>query len=792
MKVFEFINAPSLEAAAKLLAERGDSGKAIAGGTDAFGTLKDCIHPGYPDVVVNLKTIEGLDYIREDGGEVAIGSLTRLHTLETDPLIGQRYPALADAARAVASPQLRNMGTVAGNICQEPRCWYYRYPDNYFDCMRKGGTNCNALTGENRFHSIFGSAPVVIRPCSGNCPGSVDIPSYMEKLRGGEVVAAAGILLDTNPLPAVTGRVCPHYCEQNCNRGLWDEAVSVRSAERYLGDYVLDHAAEVLDAPPARGGSVAIVGAGPAGLACAFYLRRAGHPVTVFEKMPEAGGMLRYGIPPYRLSVETMQLQVDALAQMGVEFRFGVEVGKDVLLEELRNSHSAVFLAPGAWGQPKLGLEGEELLSPGLPFLREVKDGRQASIGGRVVVIGGGNVAVDVALSAKRLGAAEVTMVSLECEEEMPALSWEVEQARAAGVNVLPSWGPARILTQDGRLRGLELVRCSCVFDEKGAFNPSYDQDVTNTIEADQVFLAIGQRAELAALDVEGHLRAGRNWITADERTQATALPGVFAGGDAVSGPSTVIASIAAGRTAALAILDYLGDKQPSSPADSHGQSVLNSFNSSFLAKTERTKAAEDHGTAGIADEESSTLPWAAVEYEANRCFNCGCVAVSPSDLAPVLVALGASIKTTQRSIDAEEFFCARPGGSTVLDRGELVEEIRLPALPAGARQAFRKFRIRKAIDFPIVDAAAVVTTQAGRVTQARIAMGAVAPTPLRARKAEAYLEGRELTQSAAAQAAALAVSECIPLSRNDYKIAVLKTMVSRALYALSTEQQGQ
>jgi NADPH-dependent glutamate synthase beta subunit-like oxidoreductase len=189
--------------------------------------------------------------------------------------------------------------------------------------------------------------------------------------------------------------------------------------------------------------------------------------------------------------------------------------------------------------------------------------------GDKVVVIGGGNVAVDVALTVKRLGATEVTMVCLECEDEMPALSWELELARAAGVTVYPSWGPGRILTIDGKLTGLELVRCSCVFDEQRRFAPEYDQGVRTTIEADQVFLAIGQRADLALIDAGGELRRGSAWVQADGETQATALPGVFAGGDAASGPSTVIAAIAAGRRAARSIVAYLGEAPDATPGDS-------------------------------------------------------------------------------------------------------------------------------------------------------------------------------------------------------------------------------
>jgi CO/xanthine dehydrogenase FAD-binding subunit len=243
---------------------------------------------------------------------------------------------------------------------------------------------------------------------------------------------------------------------------------------------------------------------------------------------------------------------------------------------------------------------------------------------------------------------------------------------------------------------------------------------------------------------------------------------------------------MAAGRRAAEAIVKHL----PGTVAAAERGAGLSSFNSDFLARTPRA-AAEEHGaaTAAFNEEEASTAPWEQVEFEANRCFNCGCVAVTPSDLAPVLVALGAQIRTTSRILSAGQFFRARLAGSTALEPGELVEEIRLPLPAAGTKQAFSKFRIRKSIDFPIVNVAAVVTSEAGKVKEARVAMGAVAPIPVRAAKAEAYLSGKALTAEAAREAAALAVAECIPLSRNDYKVAVLKTLVARALTSLVTEQ---
>jgi NADPH-dependent glutamate synthase beta subunit-like oxidoreductase/CO/xanthine dehydrogenase FAD-binding subunit len=800
MKPFESVSAESLEAAGMVLAERGAAARPMAGGTDLLGTVKDDIHARYPELLVNLKTVPGLEYIREDSDGLVIGALTRLHDLETDPIVQDRYPLLAQAAHAVASPQVRNMGTVAGNICQEPRCWYYRAPDNYFDCTRKGGRYCNALVGENRFHSVFGSSCVDVRPCTGGCPGSVGIPEYLAQLRAGDVLAAARTLLAQNPLPAVTGRVCPHPCEQECNRGLYDEPVSVRGIERHLGDYILEHTQELLPEPEIETGKrVAVVGSGPSGLSAAYYLRAAGHTVTVFEKLAEPGGMLRYAIPSYRLPLDVVERAVDSLKNMGVIFVCGAEVGKDVTLEKLRAAHDAVFLACGAWGRPGLGLENEERLDSGLGFLTAVKEGLRQNPGERVVVIGGGNVAVDVALAAKRLGSPDVTMVCLECEEEMPALPWELALAQEEGVKVHPSWGPARILVEDGHIAGLELVRCTCVFDEARNFNPQFDQNQRKTIPADRVFLAIGQKTELASLDADGSLRAGGRWLVAEAETQATSLPGVFAGGDVVSGPATVIAALAAGRRAAAALdisLHREGADGGSAaaaavtaapagavPGDRQGAGRLQQFNAAFLAPTPRVSMPELPVAArGIEAEDALGLPWPDVETEANRCFNCGCVAVIPSDLAPALVALEATVTTTMRTLPAGRFFSSPANGSTVLMPGELVKEIRVPSPAPGTVQSFQKFRIRKSIDFPIVSVAAVLQLEEGSITEARLVLGALAPVPIRAHEAEVFLKGKRLGPEVVDTAAVLALRGANPLARNAYKVQVARALARRAL----------
>ena len=469
--------------------------------------------------------------------------------------------------------------------------------------------------------------------CTTGCPGAIDIPAYLAKVREGDLHAAAHILLRDNPFPAITGRLCPHPCESECARTKLDEAVSIREAERFVGDWALANPGRFYQAPaagPATDGlkPVAIVGSGPAGLSCAYYLRRAGHPVTVFERSAEAGGLLRYAIPAYRLSVDTVRRQIEALTQMGVEFRLGTDVGRDVGLDDLRAEYGAVFVATGAWRQPSLGLEGEELLTPGLPFLAQAKAGLAARPGEKVVVIGGGNVAVDVALTAKRLGAQSVVMVSLECEAELPALPWELEQARAEGVTIAPSWGTAAVLTDGARLTGLELVSCTSVFGEDGCFAPCFDPSSRTTIEADKVFVAISRKADLAQLDRTGGLQGAGGWASVDRETQASALSGVYAGGDVAAGPVTVIAAIAAGRRAAASMTRHLG--QAADPAERLGEhthtrslSAPFPFNPDFLLPMPRTQPPEEHLPMRLDREDRGTLGREEIEYEANRCFSC-------------------------------------------------------------------------------------------------------------------------------------------------------------------------
>lgn len=798
MRNFRHQNASSLTEAASLLAGAQGQAKVYAGGTDLLGTLKDEIHPHYPRTLVNLKSIPGLRGVLEDAKGLRVGANVTLRELEQHPLVRQKYPLLAQAARAAAAPQLRAMGTVAGNICQEPRCWYYRHPDNVFFCTRKGGRFCNALLGENRFHSIFGSAPVAERPCSQACPGHVRIPVYMELLRAGDVSGAAEKLLENNPLPAVTGRVCPHFCEADCNRGLYDTAVSIRAVERHLGDQILAQPNRFLPAPAVeKGQHVALVGSGPASLAAAVYLRRAGYGVTIFERAPRAGGMLRYGIPAYRLPEDVLDRQIAAIAAMGVEIKTGVEVGGEaggaLTLEELRLQYSAVFLAPGAWGQATLEIPGAKKLESGLDFLVATKSGETPAIGRRVLVIGGGNVAVDVAVAARRLGAAEVTMACLESREKMPAREDEVEQAQEEGIRLLTSVGPTRVLAgADGRVSGLELVRCLSVFDDSCRFAPTFDESDRQVVAADQILLAIGQRVALGAL-ASGGLETSAGRILATEAEGATNLSGVFAGGDAVTGPASVIGALAAGRKAAAAIARYLSSEEEVAQAG-HTQTVpqaqpveLKRFAPSALEPSMRAEpalAAVEGRSLGTEDAPQG-LAAEQVAAEAARCLNCGCVAVTPSDLAPALVALEAEVVTTRRVLPAASFFAAGVGASTVLAPDELVTEIRVPSPGPGAAGVYRKFRVRNSIDFPILGVACQAQFEEGVVKSASVALGAVAPVPMRSEAVEAYLRGKTIDDEVAREAGRLAAADCFPLEHNQYKVQLLRGVVTQAVMAL-------
>ena len=416
--------------------------------------------------------------------------------------------------------------------------------------------------GNSTPHEAAGTTEVYA-PCVAGCPVHTDTREFVECILRGDYEAAAELVLSANPFSSVCGRICHHPCEQECRRSKIEAPVALRRLKRFVLEATEDwRVARRADVPTTREQSVAVVGSGPSGLTAAHDLARQGFRVTVFEKLDSLGGMLGLTIPRYRLPFEVLQEDIDDILALGVEAVTGCEVGKDVTLAELKEQgFSAILLAGGLSESHTLAVPGidSEGVYLALPFLRTVRAGGRVELGARVVVIGGGNVASDVARSARRLGAEQVTMVCLESRQEMPAYDWEVEDALEEDVDILNSWGPKTVFAEEGRIRGMELRRCLRVFDEEGRFSPEFDDRDVRTLPADSVVIAIGQHAELGALQGSGlePLPGGR--VPYRAATMSLPTEGVFACGEMVTGPGAAVEAVAEGHRAASAIVHYLG-----------------------------------------------------------------------------------------------------------------------------------------------------------------------------------------------------------------------------------------
>ncbi len=800
MKKFKYLRPRSIEEAASMLNTCGKKGRIIAGGTDLLGQMQDNILPDYPEVLVNLKSISGLDYIREEGGSIHIGALTRLDDIARDRLVKKKYGVLAEASAKTGSPHIREMGTIGGNICQSNRCWYYWVPDNRFYCLRKGGAACYAAIGDGRYHSIFGSNRVQTTPCSVKCPAGVAIPDYISQIRDRSYQNAARTLLKSNPMPAITGRVCPHFCEAQCNRQILDEPVSIRCIERFIGDFLLE-IPELAYSPssPRTQKKVAVIGSGPAGLSAAFYLNNSGHTVIVFESREMPGGLLEYGIPPYRLPKEVVKQQVEAYQKVGIRIKTGVKVGTDIPLEDICKDFDAAFVACGAWQERPSGIKGDEFMLSGLEFLTNINRGRRDIPGKKVAVIGGGNVAIDVARTLLRIGAEPVVFYR-RSKNEMPALKEEVEKAMEENIPFEFLTVPIEVYKK-GNLTALKCTRMKLgPPDESGRPRPLPVEGSEFTVEFDAVFKALGEGPDISIIpggfrNEFEKLRKGNNGYLLGGN--------LFAGGDFVTGSSTVVEAITAGRQAAEAIDIFLrgsrsgfteslkfareGMLGSNSMPETSGYLPPDRFNSYSLKKSTRVKPPELSVSARIGElkvEDTGEVGEKDIKTEADRCLNCGCVAVNSSDIAPALIALNAVIKTTQRTIQADNFFTVNGDKTTVLGEAEIVSEIVIPEPEEGTKFKFIKFALRKSIDFPVVNCAASITSENGYIKSARICLNAVYNLPYRVIKAEEYLKGKQINEDTAEAAAAKIVGDALPVNNNAYKIQIARTLVKRVILA--------
>lgn len=789
MKYFEHESAATFDEAVSLLKE-SPKGKTVvmAGGSDLIGVLKEQILEDYPEKVVDLKTVRDGEYIKQDGDTIEIGALTKLCDIVKSDLLNEKAPVLSQAARSVATPLIRNVATIGGNICQDVRCWFYRYPHGIggrMDCMRKGGKECYAVMGDNRYHSIFGGMKVHTTPCSVQCPANTDIPAYMERLREGDVEGAARILMEANPIPMITSRVCAHTCQEQCNRCGSDESVSIHGVERYVGDYILEHADTFYRAPETETGrKVALVGAGPAGLSAAYYLRKAGHDVTVFDKMEEPGGMLTYAIPNYRLPKSYVKQVAAAYEKMGIRFRLGCCLGEDIQAEELEKEYDNVFYATGAWKRPVLGFDGEEFTEFGLQFLMEVNQWMNKKDRRHVLVVGGGNVAMDVAITARRLGAESVTLACLESEPEMPASREEIARAREEGIEIMPSYGVSKAIYEGSQVTGMELMRCTSVKDENGRFNPQYNREETLTVSADSILMAAGQKVDLSFLGDKYGLALERGLIQVDKDTQATSKTGIYAGGDATTGPATVIQGVRSGRNAAEAINRGYGIMPERRREEKFIHFDTAGVKEEHAVKDKELSAAER----ALDKEDSFTLTREEAAREAGRCMNCGCYSVNASDISPVLILLDAQIVTTKKTVRAADFFTTRLKAADMLDADELVTAVRF-RIPEGYTTSYDKFRVREAVDFAIVSLAYAYRMKDGLIQDARIVLGGVAPVPMERKKVEAFLAGRKPDEELAEAAAELAVEGTAAMANNSYKIQEVRALIKKMVLDMGAVQ---
>jgi len=494
-------------------------------------------------------------------------------------------------------------------------------------------------------------------PCKTECPAHIAIQGYIKLASQGKYMEALELIKHENPFPAVCGRICPRNCESACTRGDIDSPIAIDEIKRFIAeqDMNLEHR-YVPKKKQDYEMRIAVIGAGPAGLSCAYFLAIEGYRVTVYEKEKALGGMLTLGIPSFRLEKDIVNAEIEILKELGVEFVTGVEVGKEVSLKALREQgYKAFYLAIGAQAGRKLGISGEEAegVIAGIDFLRKVNLGNIQRLEGNTIVIGGGNVAIDVARTAVRSGDGKVEMYCLESRDKMPALEEEIEEAIAEDISVNNSWGPKSIVTDNGRVIGVKFKKCISAFDETGRFHPIYDENDTIYVEAENVLLSVGQSIDYSNLLEDSRMELNPNrTLKADPFTYQTGEPDIFTGGDVLTGPRFAIDAIAAGKQGAISIHRYVH----------HGQSlVIGRDRREFHALDKHNLDLEgyDHlprqGTDHIKGCQSKetfkdlriTFTEEQLKKETERCLSCGATVVDE------FLCVGCGACTTKCKFDA-------------------------------------------------------------------------------------------------------------------------------------------
>lgn len=494
-------------------------------------------------------------------------------------------------------------------------------------------------------------------PCKAECPAHIGIQGYIKLAAQGKYTEALELIKYENPFPAVCGRVCPRYCESECTRGDVDDPIAIDEIKKFIAeqDLRLEHR-YIPRIKHQYGKKIAVVGAGPAGLTCAYFLAVDGYKVTVFEKQKALGGMLTFGIPSFRLGKDVVSAEIEILKELGVEFMTGVEVGRDLSLKDLRDQgFEAFYLGIGAQAGRKLGIKGEDAQGAltGVDFLRSVNLDEAVKLEGPTIVIGGGNVAIDVARTAVRAGSSQVDMYCLENRQEMPSLEEEIEEALSECIVINNSWGPKQIVLENGRVAYVEFKKCISVFDENKRFSPKFDENDTKMVKTNNVLISVGQAIDWGNLITDSKMELNHNrTIKADPVTFQTGEPDVFAGGDALIGPKFAIDAIAMGKEAAISIHRFV---QP-------GQSlILGRTNRDYrpLDKEDLDLTGYDHlprqkanhvdgnKSKGTFRDLRTTFTPEQVQKETERCLSCGATSVD------AFMCVGCGSCTTKCKFDA-------------------------------------------------------------------------------------------------------------------------------------------
>lgn len=512
-------------------------------------------------------------------------------------------------------------------------------------------------------------------PCKTACPAHIAVQGYLKLAKEGRYDDALALIKKDNPLPAVCGHVCNRRCEDACTRGTIDEAVAIDEVKRFLAERDLNAETRYIPKktiPSLKGGfdeKIAIIGAGPAGLSCAYYLALTGYKPTIFEKNEEPGGMLRYGIPSYKLEKDLLAAEIDVIRELGVEIRCGVEIGKDITIEELREQgYKGFYVAIGCQRGRKPGITGENAKGTyaAVDFLREAGAKESFALEGDVVVVGGGNVAIDAARISSRCVDAKISMFCLEQRENMPASKEEIAEALEEGIELNCGWGPKEVLEEDGKVAGVVLKKCIRVLDEQGRFSPEYDEEQTVTIPCKHVIFSVGQAIEwgnmLDNLDLKRRPNGG---ALADKLTYQTSEPDIFVGGDVYTGPRFAIDAIAAGREGAISLHRYVHEnctltigrnRRDFVELDKNNISV-DSYDTS---KRQIPAKADEKAQAATFRDLSHSLTEEQVKAETSRCLSCGASVVDPNK------CIGCGVCTTKCVFDAIHLHREIPGASVM------------------------------------------------------------------------------------------------------------------------------